>query len=174
MEMQSSDDPLADLIVVDVRPFMVFNGGHIRRSVNLNCSDRWNRKRLQMGKASLADLVTGKEGKDLLRRRSVKEVIVYDDGAVDCERLPSASSLYIVLSALLEDNKEPILLAGQFYLTLGHMQMSRWLCRRNWSCFGFNGDKLAAKIIGRAKDELVSDRRRLVSSHQENLVPLWP
>ena len=119
MEMQSSDDPLADLIVVDVRPFMVFNGGHIRRSVNLNCSDRWNRKRLQMGKASLADLVTGKEGKDLLRRRSVKEVIVYDDGAVDCERLPSASSLYIVLSALLEDNKEPILLAGQFDLTLG-------------------------------------------------------
>ena len=65
-----------------------------------------------MGKATLADLATTQDGKELLRRRSIKEVIVYDDGATDCERLPANSTLYIVLSALIEDHKEPLLLAG--------------------------------------------------------------
>lgn len=74
-----------------------------------------------MGKATLADLATTQDGKDLLRRRSIKEVIVYDDGATDCERLPSNSTLYIVLSALLEDHKEPLLLAGKFPSLTGHV-----------------------------------------------------
>lgn len=101
------------VVVVDCRPFMSFNASHIRSAININCSDRWNRKRLQTGRVLLADLATSPEGKDTLRRRSVKEVIVYDDGAVDCERLPPSSTLYIVLSALLDDHKEPLLLAGE-------------------------------------------------------------
>jgi len=116
------------LVVVDCRPFMAFNASHVRGSINLNCSDRWNRKRLQMGKATLADLATSQDGKDLLRRRSIKEVIVYDDAATDCERLPSNSALYIVLSALIEDHKEPLLLAG------GHGEFQRdfaQLCESN-------------------------------------------
>jgi dual specificity MAP kinase phosphatase len=97
---------------------MAYNASHIRGAINLNCSDRWNRKRLQTGRVSLADLATSPEGKELLRRRSIKEVIVYDDGAVDCERLPPSSTLYIVLSALLDDHKEPFLLAGKNNLVL--------------------------------------------------------
>lgn len=97
---------------------MAYNASHIRGAINLNCSDRWNRKRLQTGRVSLADLATSPEGKELLRRRSIKEVIVYDDGAVDCERLPPSSTLYIVLSALLDDHKEPFLLAGKSNLVL--------------------------------------------------------
>jgi Rhodanese-like domain len=104
------------VVMVDCRPFMAYNASHIRGAINLNCSDRWNRKRLQTGRVSLADLATSPEGKELLRRRSVKEVIVYDDGAVDCERLPPSSTLYIVLSALLDDHKEPLLLAGNLAL----------------------------------------------------------
>ncbi len=100
------------VVIVDCRPFMAYNASHVRGAINVNCSDRWNRKRLQTGRVSLADLATSPEGKELLRRRSVKEVIVYDDGAVDCERLPPSSTLYIVLSALLDDHKEPLLLAG--------------------------------------------------------------
>ena len=50
-------------MMVDVRPLMDLNGRHTRRAVNLHSSDRWSRKRLQMGKVSRADLVTGKEGK---------------------------------------------------------------------------------------------------------------
>lgn len=107
------------VVIVDCRPFMAYNASHVRGAINLNCSDRWNRKRLQTGRVSLADLATSPEGKDLLRRRTVKEVIVYDDGAVDCERLPPSSTLYIVLSALLDDHKEPLLLAG------GHSEFQR-------------------------------------------------
>lgn len=106
------------VVIVDCRPFMAYNASHIRGAINLNCSDRWNRKRLQTGRVSLADLATSPEGKELLRRRSIKEVIVYDDGAVDCERLPPSSTLYIVLSALLDDHKEPFLLAGKSNLVL--------------------------------------------------------
>ena len=82
------------VVIVDCRPFM------------------------QTCRVSLADLATSPEGKELLRRRSIKEVIVYDDGAVDCERLPPSSTLYIVLSALLDDHKEPFLLAGKSNLVL--------------------------------------------------------
>lgn len=39
-------------MVVDVRPFMQFNAGHVRRAVNVNVSDRWNRKRLQVRRCS--------------------------------------------------------------------------------------------------------------------------
>jgi dual specificity MAP kinase phosphatase len=105
------------VVIVDCRPFMAYNASHIHGAINVNCSDRWNRKRLQTGRVSLADLATSPEGKELLRRRSVKEVIVYDDGAVDCERLPPSSTLYIVLSALLDDHKEPLLLAGNLTLS---------------------------------------------------------
>ena len=112
MEDEDGDD---QVVVVDVRPFMVFNAGHVRGAVNVNCSDRWNRKRLQMGRAALADLVSGRDGKELLRRRSVKRVVVYDDAAADCQRLSATSSLYIVLAALIEDTKQPILLSGSFH-----------------------------------------------------------
>ncbi len=105
------------VVIVDCRPFMAYNASHIRGAINVNCSDRWNRKRLQTGRVSLADLATCPEGKQLLRRLSVKVVIVYDDGSVDCERLPPTSTLYIDLSALLEDHKDPLLLAGNLTLS---------------------------------------------------------
>ncbi|RLU15295.1 hypothetical protein DMN91_012289 [Ooceraea biroi] len=60
------------------------------RAINVNCSDRFNRRRLQLGKATLADLVTAREGKELLRRRQFKEVIVYDDCTDDLEHLPAS------------------------------------------------------------------------------------
>lgn len=100
-----------NVVLVDCRPFMAYNASHIRTAINVNCSDRWNRKRLATGRVALADLATTADGKEVLRR--VKEVIVYDEAAVDCERLPASSTLYIVLSALLDDHKEPILLAGK-------------------------------------------------------------
>ena len=124
------------VVIVDCRPFMAYNASHIRGAINLNCSDRWNRKRLQTGRVSLADLATSPEGKELLRRRSVKEVIVYDDGAVDCERLPPSSTIYIVLSALLDDHKEPILLAGNlallFYLFYFEIWQTKWYTNKFW------------------------------------------
>ena len=102
--------------VLDCRSFMAYNQSRVLGAFNLNCADRWNRNRLQSGRVQLADLVTSPEGKELLRRRSVKDIVVYDDCSSDIERLSSSSTLYIVLAALLDDNKEPLLLSGKFLL----------------------------------------------------------
>ena len=100
-------------VLLDVRPFMAFNTSHIQGAINLNCMDRFNRRRLQLGKASLAELATNKEAKDLLKRRTFREFIVCDESTADLELLPSGHPLFMVFSALLEDNRDPVLLKGQ-------------------------------------------------------------
>lgn len=85
----------------------------MRGAVNVNCSDRFNRRRLQLGKATLADLVTAREGKELLKRRNYNEVIVYDDCTDDLDRLPAQHPLFLVLAALVDDHREPTLLIGE-------------------------------------------------------------
>lgn len=86
---------------------------HIRGAINVNCSDRFNRRRLQLGKATLADLATAREGKEILRRKQYREVIVYDDCTAELEYLPVQHPLFLVLAALVEDNREPALLLGK-------------------------------------------------------------
>merc|ERR1719278_1207651 len=90
-------------LVVDCRPFIAYNVNHIKGAINVNCCDRFNRKRLQQGKASLADLATTKEGKELLKKRNWKEVIVYDDCSEDLASLPSSHTLFLVIKSLVED-----------------------------------------------------------------------
>ncbi|KAL6422929.1 hypothetical protein ACFW04_010436 [Cataglyphis niger] len=97
-------------VILDCRPFILYNVNHIRGAINVNCSDRFNRRRLQLGKATLADLATAREGKELLRRRQFKEVIVYDDCTDDLEHLPVQHPLFLVLAALVDDDREPALL----------------------------------------------------------------
>merc|ERR1712088_807018 len=99
-------------ILIDCRPFIAYNVNHIRGAINVNCCDRFNRKRLQQGKATLADLATTKEGKDLLKKRTWKEVVVYDDCSDSLDELPASHTLFLVMNALVEDNREPIMLLG--------------------------------------------------------------
>ena len=78
----------------------------------MNCCDRFNRKRLQQGKATLADLATTKEGKELLKKRTWREVVVYDDCSESLELLPTSHTLFLVMNALVEDQREPVMLLG--------------------------------------------------------------
>ncbi|XP_075227842.1 dual specificity protein phosphatase 10-like isoform X2 [Lycorma delicatula] len=110
---------LEHCLLVDCRPFLAYNVNHIRGSINVNCSDRFNRRRLQQGKATLADLATTREGKDLLKKRNFKEVVVYDDATDDMDHLPSSHPLFLILTNLVEDNREPALLLG------GHREFHR-------------------------------------------------
>lgn len=109
---------LEHCLLVDCRPFLAYNVNHIRGSINVNCSDRFNRKRLQQGKATLADLATTREGKDLLKKRHFKEVVVYDDSTDDMDHLSSSHPLYLILTNLVEDNREPAILLGKLYLPI--------------------------------------------------------
>jgi dual specificity MAP kinase phosphatase len=99
-------------LLIDCRPFIAYNVNHIRGAINVNCCDRFNRKRLQQGKASLADLATTKEGKELLKKRGWREVIVYDDCSESLELLPVSHTLFLVMNALMEDHREPVMLLG--------------------------------------------------------------
>lgn len=107
--------PPRGLLVLDCRPFLAYNVNHIRGAVNVNCADRFNRKRLLSGKATLADLATTRDGKDLLRKR-VKDVVVYDDSTAELDRLPASHPLYLVLTTLVEENREPALLLGKLFI----------------------------------------------------------
>jgi len=102
----------SESLLVDCRPFIAYNVNHIRSAFNVNCCDRFNRKRLQQGKAQLADLATTKEGKEALKRRNWTEVVVYDDCSDSLERLPASHTLFLVMNALVENGREPIMLLG--------------------------------------------------------------
>lgn len=64
------------------------------------------------GKASLADLATTKEGKEALKKRNWKEVVVYDDSSEDLATLPHSHTLFLVINSLLEDGRQPVMLVG--------------------------------------------------------------
>lgn len=100
-------------VVVDCRPFFSYNMSHIAGAININCSDRLNRRRLTQGKVTLADLATTREGKEMLRKRTYKEVVIYDDSTYDKERITTTHPLHLVLTSLVEDNREPFLLLGE-------------------------------------------------------------
>ncbi|XP_018328637.1 dual specificity protein phosphatase 10 [Agrilus planipennis] len=106
-------------LILDCRPFISYNMSHITGAINVNCSDRFNRRRLQQGKATLADLAVTREGKEMLKKRTYKEVVVYDDCTADKERVTMAHPLLLVLSSLMEDNRDPFLLLG------GHKEFHR-------------------------------------------------
>merc|ERR1712012_1461819 len=99
-------------LIIDCRPFIAYNVNHIANAINVNCCDRFNRKRLQQGKAALADLATTKEGKEMLKKRTWKEVFVYDECSESLENLPASHTLFLVMNALVEDHREPVMLLG--------------------------------------------------------------
>ncbi|KAL7633793.1 UNVERIFIED_CONTAM: hypothetical protein RMT77_015749 [Armadillidium vulgare] len=106
---------MRSFLLVDVRSFVAFNMSHIRSAINLNCSDRINRRRLLQRKAGVVDLAVSPAGRDVLKKRCFKEVIVYDDSSRDIELLSQHHPVLLVLMALLEDNRDPLLLKGGFH-----------------------------------------------------------
>jgi len=47
------------VVVVDCRCFVAFNANHVTGAFNATCSDKFSRKRLTQGRATVADLVSG-------------------------------------------------------------------------------------------------------------------
>ncbi|XP_044765193.1 dual specificity protein phosphatase 10-like [Coccinella septempunctata] len=108
-----------NFVLLDCRSFTAFNLNHITGAINVNCLDRYNRKRLQRGKATLADLASTRDSKETLRKMAYKEVIVYDEATNDKDRITTTHPLFLVLSSIVEENKEPTLLLG------GHRDFSK-------------------------------------------------
>jgi len=114
-------------LILDCRPFFAYNANHIQGAININCSDRFNRRRLLQGKCGLVDLVNSKEGKDLYKKKSNREIIVYDDRTKDIKDIASDSSMYVILSVLRRDGKQACILKGWFVCILIIIMMIRKL-----------------------------------------------
>lgn len=111
------------MLLVDCRPFVSYNIAHINGALNVNCSDRFNRKRLQQGKATIVDLVTSRDGKDMFKRRGSKDIILYDDHTKDIHQLSPETSMHIVLASLLREGREAYILKGILYSSIIYICM---------------------------------------------------
>lgn len=101
------------VLVIDCRPFLCYNAGHVQGAVNISCTDRFNRKRLQQGKVGVLDLLAATHGnRDNLKRRHARDVVLYDDRSSGQQRLDSDSALHIVLTTLHREGKQPSVLQG--------------------------------------------------------------
>ena len=106
------------VLILDCRPFFAYNANHIQGAVNINCSDRFNRRRLQQGKCSLVDLVTTKEGKDVFKKRCSKDIVLYDERTSDVGHIATDATLYLVLTVLLREGKQASILKGKYLIYL--------------------------------------------------------
>ena len=106
------------LLLLDCRSFISYNLNHVRGALNVSCCDRLTKRRLQGGKASVADLVSGNDAKTLFRELIQSEIVLYDEKSKDVSSLTPQSSLHLVLTALLKEGKEVSVLKGEFYVWL--------------------------------------------------------
>jgi dual specificity phosphatase 10 len=81
----------------------------------LQLQDRFNRKRLLTKRVHLSDLAASKETRDALRKRQYREIVVYDQSTVELDKLAPGHPLFLALSSLVEENREPAVLIGTFH-----------------------------------------------------------
>ncbi|XP_023223802.1 dual specificity protein phosphatase 10-like [Centruroides sculpturatus] len=106
------------VVLIDCRSFLCYNSNHILGSINLNSTDRINRRRLQQCKLPLWDFVTSNEGKEVLKNCCGKEIIVYDDNTTDLDKLLSTNSISLLVNAFYNQGYNVSILKGgwrEFY-----------------------------------------------------------
>ncbi|KAL8583539.1 hypothetical protein ACOMHN_054855 [Nucella lapillus] len=102
-----------NVLVIDCRPFLCYNSQHVQGALNISCTDRFNRKRLQQGKVGVLDLLAATHGKDTFRRKPVREVVLYDErGSDEQHGMDTDSALHIVLTTLHREGRQPSVLQG--------------------------------------------------------------
>jgi len=100
------------LLLLDCRSFISYNLNHINGALNVSCCDRFTKRRLQGGKASVADLVSGNEAKTLFKELVQSEIVLYDDKTKDSSQLSATSPLHLVMTSLLKEGKQVFILKG--------------------------------------------------------------
>ncbi|ESO85488.1 hypothetical protein LOTGIDRAFT_154978 [Lottia gigantea] len=99
------------LLVIDCRSAFAFDTKHIQGAVSVSCGGVCKR-RLQQGKVSLIDLVTSKEGRNMYKKKSNKDIIIYDDQTTDTRENPKDTTLNVVINTLFREGKDPFVLKG--------------------------------------------------------------
>lgn len=101
-------------LVLDCRPTFAFGKGHVSGAVSVRCSDRISRRRLQLGRLGLCDLVSDREAKERLQSCRGSEVVLYDDGTTDAEQVTEDHPLSPVIASIREMGARPVLLRGKY------------------------------------------------------------
>ena len=123
-----SVDGLADrmrkpnpFLLLDCRPFTSYNNHHVTGALNMTCSDRFSRRRLDRGKCRVADLICGAECKTLFTELLSSDVILYsEESSTD---LPQSSPIMSVSTSLSREGRTHSILTGllpfvPFYLSI--------------------------------------------------------
>ena len=110
-ELASKLSKCKPVLVLDCRPFLAYNRHHIQGAVNVSCSDKISRKRLEQGKLNIADFISSTEAKDVFRKRT--QIVIYDEHTTDVKELALDNGLNFVLSVLLREGKEAFVLKGK-------------------------------------------------------------
>ena len=104
------------VLLLDVRPFIAYNLNHINGALNISCCDRFTKRKLERGKASIGDLVSGQENAKNIFKEYLKgsDIVLYDENTTDIRELPSSNPLSLVLSSLVKDGHDVYILKGTF------------------------------------------------------------
>ena len=105
------------LLLLDCRPFIAYNLNHINGALNISCCDRFTKRKLERGKASVGDLVSGHQDAKSIFREFIKgsDIVLYDESTSDIHSLPSNNPLSLVLANLVKDGREVFILKGNFF-----------------------------------------------------------
>lgn len=102
----------AEILIVDCRSLVAFNGLHIRGAIHVNCTGI-GRKRLSQGKAKLKDLISSAEGKEKFIRGGVGTTfVIYDELSSDPEDCNPCRPICLVLQNLLKEGRNISVLKG--------------------------------------------------------------
>lgn len=87
-----------EVLILDSRPFISYNEGHIVTATNVHCPPIL--KRRSGGFVALENIVPCSEKRERLENGEFKRIIVYDGDTVDLEQSAKDSNLYSVLKSL--------------------------------------------------------------------------
>lgn len=111
--------------VIDCRPFIAYNSGHVKSAINICCPSLL-RRRLKKGSVSLETLISCQTTLKFLRDTEITSIVLYDESTLNHSDDEQSSSTVNVIATLLanELKKKTYYLKGGFLdFKEGHRNM---------------------------------------------------
>ena len=94
-------DMSEDILIIDCRPFMVYNAGHINSAQNAHCPPII--KRRSGGMLSLEHIIRCPHTRAKLITGEFRAIVVYDENTINLSDLSENDNMKLVLKSLRED-----------------------------------------------------------------------
>ena len=132
------------LLVIDCRPFLVYNLSHITHAHNVHCPPIV--KRRSGGSLPLENIIRCSTTRTKLQTGQYTTVVIYDENTESLDQLTADSNMTLVLKSLTEDTelKGVFFLEGKlFYIFWLHfilflsvycLYLWLWHCWWHWQC----------------------------------------